>query len=634
MASALELKSPNGDFVASLSNDMDQLTLAITRKGKIVLHESPVGLVIDHNNLAHKAKIDSKELYSLDETYKWYGDQDRRQNKCKGAKLKISSHGQIFELDLRAYDTGIAFKFCYIPVKESLFNGESTVLNLPSKLKAKYMRHSMGEESRVYTANITEIAKSAKHARTLPPLLLYPKDMSSYTVILEGGGFNFHGFSLMPQKSLDHILPLKVEYAEKLEGWKFNTKLETSWKIISQVDTLNTLFNNPIVSNVCPSPDPRLFPNGIEEEWIKPGKSTWNWWAKISAKYEEQIKLVDLAAQIGADYHLVDIGWDQKWIEDGLTPYDHLKNLCDYAAKKDIGIWVWKSSDVSFNMEMPGGEKGMAKWKSLEDVAINKDLDKMRAEVARIAKAGAKGIKLDYIQSENSEWKSYMEDFLKVCAENKLMVNFHGCPSPAGEARTYPNEVTREAIYGGEKLRGGGGAAKMPSSMYVDLIFTRLLAGHSDYTPAIFAKKQGAGFTHAMQLASAMMITSPLLCWADHPNNYLASEGLEIFKSLPTHWDETRVLNDSKLGEQLIMARRKGNDWYIAGINACADKSKQITLNTNFLKNSNYQAYICRDNGKDASIVAEHKAIENNDPLVLNMMASGGFIVRMTKTED
>ena len=455
---ALELKSPSGNFKALLINEADHLKLRIEKEGEIVLQDSPIGIVINDKNLGYKCSLGDKSFYEINEQYKWFGDQSTRINKCNGLKVQVSSAKGIFELELRAYDTGIAFKFNYSPEQKVLFNGESTVLNFSSDLMAKYMRHSMGEESRVYTDSIKEIGSSAKHARTLPPLLLFPEDMKSYTVVLEGGGFNFHGYSLMPIKSKAGQCSFKVEYAEKLQGWEIDQKIETGWKIISQVSNLNDLLNNPIVSNVCPAPDPKLFPKGINEEWIKPGKSTWNWWAKISAKYNEQIKLVDLAAQMGADYHLVDIGWDQKWIEDGLTPYEHLKKLCDYAAKKNIGIWVWKSSDVSFNMEMPGGEKGMTKWKSLEEVAVNKDLDKMRAEVKRIADTGAKGIKLDYIQSENSEWKSYMEDFLKVCAENKLMVNFHGRPSPAGEARTYPNEMTREAIYGGEKLRGGGGA--------------------------------------------------------------------------------------------------------------------------------------------------------------------------------
>ncbi len=269
------------------------------------------------------------------------------------------------------------------------------------------------------------------------------------------------------------------------------------------------------------------------------------------------------------------------------------------------------------------------KFDSLKAVHVSLDVDQMRAEVKRIADAGAKGIKLDYIQSENSKWKTYMENFLKVTAEHKLMVDFHGCPTPAGEARTYPHEVTREAIYGGEKLRGGGGAKKMPTSMYIDLVFTRLLAGHADYTPGIFVDPQGEGFSHAMQLASAMIITSPLLCWADNPKQYLASKGLEIIKSLPTVWDETRVLKESRLSDLVVFARRKDTTWYVAGINGLADKKQQYKLDLGFLKGKTYDAFICKDDiSGSPKIVAEKKVVAKGDTLTLDMNMSGGFILR------
>jgi alpha-glucosidase len=307
-----------------------------------------------------------------------------------------------------------------------------------------------------------------------------------------------------------------------------------------------------------------------------------------------------------------------------------LKDLCDYAAEKGVGIWVWKTSDVSLNLELTKGST-KNKFQPLEEVHVSLDLEEMRAEVKRIADAGAKGIKLDYIQSENSKWKTYMENFLKVCAEHKLMVDFHGCPTPAGETRTYPNEMTREAIYGGEKLRGGGGAEKMPTAQYIDLLFTRGIAGHADYTPGIFSQPQGEGFTHAMQLASGMMFTSPLLCWADHPEQYLASEGLEIIKSLPTVWDETIVLPGSRLEKLVVFARRKGTNWYIAGINGWADKKQVYTLKLDFLGNGKYEALICRDDvtGGSHLIKADAAIFSKNKIINLDMLPSGGFIIRL-----
>ncbi len=621
------VNSPDGLLAARVFLDAEQhLALQVEHDGKVILMPSPMGIVIDGTDLGQAARVVSSETYAIDEMYPWNGNHATARNKCNGMRFRLSTAETAWSLDLRSYDDGIAFQFSTDADRKVLFGGESTVLRFDPSLTAKYMRHSMGEESRVYTSPVTEIA-AQKFNRTLPPLLLYPESMSHYIMVLEGGGFGFHGYSLLAQEGAT----FKVDYAEKPEGWDIEGGVETAWKIICTVDSLNALVNTDLVPNVCLPPDPSLFPEGLNEPWIKPGRSTWNWWAKVSWKYEEQLKLVDLGAQMGADYHLVDIGWDQKWKDDSRSSYDYLRQLCEHGAGKGIGIWVWKTSDVSLNLELMKDSSKKGKFESMKGVHVSLDVEEMRAELKRIADAGAKGIKLDYIQSESSKWKSYMETFLKVCAEHKLMVDFHGCPTPAGEARTYPNELTREAIHGGEKLRGGGGAAKKPTAQYIDLLFTRGIAGHADYTPGIFSHPQGEGFTHAMQLASAMMFTSPLLCWADHPEQYLASEGLEIIKTLPTVWDETIVLPGSKLDELAVFARRKGKDWYVAGINGFPDKNQTYSLRLNFLGEAKYDTFLCRDDVTDGShlIKADVRVVRRNETLDLSMLPSGGFIIRL-----
>ena len=171
----------------------------------------------------------------------------------------------------------------------------------------------------------------------------------------------------------------------------------------------------------------------------------------------------------------------------------------------------------------------------------------------------------------------------------------------------------------------------MVTAQYIDLLFTRGIAGHADYTPGIFSHPQGEGFTHAMQLASAMMFTSPLLCWADHPEQYLASEGLEIIKTLPTVWDETIVLPGSKLDELAVFARRKGKDWYVAGINGFPDKNQTYSLRLNFLGEAKYDTFLCRDDVTDGShlIKADVRVVRRNETLDLSMLPSGGFIIRL-----
>ena len=211
------------------------------------------------------------------------------------------------------------------------------------------------------------------------------------------------------------------------------------------------------------------------------------------------------------------------------------------------------------------------------------------------------------------------------------MVDFHGCAIPAGESRTYPNELTREAIWGGEKLRGGGGAKKMPTSHYIDQIFTRLIAGHADFTPGILNPENGAGYTQTMQLASAMLFTSPLLCWADHPELFLECNGLEIIKTCPTVWDETIVLDGTRLSSLAVFARRDGKDWYISGINGLAGDKQTYQLDLGFLSSNSYDGFLYIDDftGGGPEIITEEKVVSKGDKLNLNMLPNGGFILRL-----
>lgn len=625
----MQVESPDKNVVVTVYAGKDgHLMMLVRRNGATVLQPSRAGIIVDGTDLGENATIEKSERYSVDETYPWRGNRSVAVNRCNGAKITLRTGNFRWQMDVRAYDDGAAFMYSYDAGRSTLFGGESTVLSFDDSLRAKYMRHSMSEESRVYSGAVTDVYDKTKTKLTMPPLLLYPDDTSGYIAILEGGGINFHGYALQAVGGGR----FRVVYAEKPDGWEIDGPVATAWKIICSVDSLNELVNCDLVANVCPPPDPKLFPRGLSEDWIKPGKSTWNWWARLSNDHKTQMMLVDKAAEMGAQYHLVDIGWDQgkTWQDETRDPYDYLKLLCDYAAKKGVGIFAWKCSDVSLNLELQGSPD--SKFWNLKPVQVSQNLDEMRAEVKRIADAGAKGIKLDYIQSENSKWKTYMENFLKVCAEHKLMVDFHGCPIPAGESRTYPNEVTREAIYGGEKLQGGGGAAKMPTASYIDLVFTRMLAGHADYTPGIFNPENGKGFTHSMQLASAVILTSPYLCWADHPDNYLASDAIEIIRTLPTVWDETIVMDGSALDKLVVFARRNGNNWYVAAINGYADKRQGYDLGLSFLGEGNYEAFICKDNLQSGSypVQTQERKVNAGDTLKMTMLPNGGFVIRLT----
>jgi alpha-glucosidase len=201
-------------------------------------------------------------------------------------------------------------------------------------------------------------------------------------------------------------------------------------------------------------------------------------------------------------------------------------------------------------------------------------------------------------------------------------VNFHGANKPAGEPRTWPNEMTREGIHGLEQNKWSA----IPVQHYAVLPFTRLVAGHGDFTPVTFQERYLKGTTFAQQLATAILYTSPMQCWADKPEIYLKSPCLPLIQNMPCDWDETRVLPVSKIGKLAAYARKKGESWFIGIVNG-ETKEKTLVLDFSFLGNGAYSATYYKDAmDNPASIIVEkNMPVNNKTSLQVTMLPGGGF---------
>src|SRR6185437_15304003 len=207
-----------------------------------------------------------------------------------------------------------------------------------------------------------------------------------------------------------------------------------------------------------------------------------------------------------------------------------------------------------------------------------------------------------------------------------LLIDFHGADKPTGYNRRFPNELTREGIYGQEwrtyTPQGAINNAIIP--------FTRFLAGPADYTPGVFDSKLSYGTSRAQQLALTVIYNSPLLCWADDPAVYLGSPALDIIRAMPTTWDETRVLAPSRIGELAAFARRKGNDWYL-GIISAGDE-KRLDLPLAFLGAGAFRGEIIGDDRTSPDRVLHSIAgFTAADTLPVLLQAKGGFVGRFVR---
>lgn len=432
-----------------------------------------------------------------------------------------------------------------------------------------------------------------------PPVTVLLPGGKGYAAITEGGLTDFAGLSLMAKG--DRVLAANLSGLTRKKG-----RIETPWRIVEIGADLNTLVNCDIIAAVSPGYDKKLFPKGFATDWVKPGRSVWSWLAAERAITLPNMKhFTDLAAELGFEYNLVDEGWG-RWTDSatGRNNWDMMKELVDYSTPKGVKIWVWKAYPDR------GGIPGL------------KEPEARRAFFKKAKELGIVGLKIDFFDSEAQEIIDFYQAALKDAAAYGLMIDFHGANKPTGESRTYPNEMTREAIRGLEnRAPWAEGNTTLP--------FTRYLAGHADFTPIHFGNRlDEVSWTH--QVATAVVFTSPFLCYGADPQSILDNPAKEFIKSIPSTWDETIVLPQSSIGETVLFARRKGSAWFIAALNGLKE-AKTLTVDLSFLKSSTYSLYEMKDDGaKQADAEIKEGTITNKNVLSINVNPSGGYVGRLT----
>jgi len=452
-----------------------------------------------------------------------------------------------------------------------------------------------------------EIADVKAGEWAAPPLTFKLPDGAGYASITEAALINYAGMGLQADGQGGFNLrlgdahpasyPFRLRYAPDVERLKqpaaIAGTITTPWRVVMIGADLNALVNCDIVNHVSPPPDDKLFPAGIKTDWLKPGRAVWKYLDGGENTLEEVKNFSQLAGQLGFEYQVVEGFWS-RWSE------AQMREAVEFSRQYKVGLLFWKHSR---DLRTPESRKQFF------------DL---------CQRIGVVGAKIDFFDHEAKETIDLYQTLLREAAESKLIVDFHGANKPAGEARTWPNEMTREGIYGLEHRRTPAWAP-----VNATLPFTRMLAGHADYTPVIFGERRKET-SWAHQIASAAIFTSPLLVYGAHPKSILANPAVEIIKSIPSVWDETIALPQSEIGELAAFARRSGATWFLAIMNGATARTAKIRLA--FLGRGIYQATLARD-WKDnaAAIRIGNASVGRNDSLTIDLRAGGGFIARFTK---
>jgi alpha-glucosidase len=380
----------------------------------------------------------------------------------------------------------------------------------------------------------------------------------------------------------------------------------TPWRIIT-IGSLKTIAQSTLGTDLAPAALLK------DASFVKPGKASWSW---INSKddnitFNEQKKYIDYACDMHWQYCLIDADWDTK------IGYDKIAELSAYANQKNVGLILWYNS---------AGDWNTIKYHPKDMLLTKEGREK---EFSRLQAMGIKGVKIDFFGGDGQSMIQYYIDILNDAAKYKLLVNFHGATLPRGWQRTYPHLMTTEAIYGMEMVTFEQQAADKQANHCAMLPFTRNAFDPMDFTPMNLTGLTSSTCirktTPAFELALSILFLSGIQHYAQSPEGMVRvpNDVKEFLRQLPDNWDDVKFL-EGYPGKYAVIARRSGNQWYIAGING--DKNeKKVNLDISSFKKNKVTLFTDGTGSELFSKAMLNAAKQKKCDITLS--ANGGFVM-------
>lgn len=627
----LTMSSPSGNIVLTLTAG-DSIRFSVSRDNRTVIESATVGMTLSDRTLGRDVKIKSVKRGKVREKI----------NPVVAFKHSVidNSYNSMlvdfaggYALELRVFDDGVAHRFMtslkkpnveVIDEKFAVVFPDRSIANLqmPERFKTSY------EDP--YTRKILSEWSSADRMSTLPVLveesdgicvLISESDLSDYPCMFLRGDGAGGVFSVFPRQPLEFgddgdrsVKILKeADYmactaADRAFPWRYMA-IGTPGDIIEQTFTCRLAS-----------------PSAIGDAgWVRPGFVSWEWW-NGATPYGEDVDFVagcnldtykyfiDFAAHYGIPYILMDEGWAKSTL-DPYTPNPDvdLHELVRYGKEKGVDIFLWLT------------------WLAVEN---NFDLFKTFKDW------GIAGVKIDFMDRSDQWMVNFYERVCAEAAKNGLMIDFHGSFKPAGLEYKYPNLVSYEGVRGMEQM----GACYPDNSLY--LPFMRNAVGPMDYTPGAMISMQPECYraerpnsasigTRAYQMALFVVFESGIQMLADNPTLYYRNDDCtKYITSLPVTWDETRAI-EAKPGEYVVVARRKGDKWYIGAITNTKGGARDMTVSLDFLDGGKEYVMESFEDGVNADRQAmdyrrKHSVVTSDTDLNIRLARSGGFTAVLT----
>lgn len=622
----VSVASPNGWLKFAIDNSDGSPSYAVTYTGIEIMLDSPLGLVADYGDFSKDLKLVAVKRGTIDKKY--HLDRIKKSdNRFEANSLEcefVNPEGNRMILEVQVAHCNIAFRYRLLkPDGRGAVRvmDESTGFHLPpyatgfltpqSDAMVGWKRTKPSyEEEYIIDAPIDTKSKYG-HGFTFPAVFRIAD--KAWTLVSETGVDRNYCASRLSDPE-NGVFTLEFPMPEENNGNgtvepAFSLPGVTPWRLITVGHSPRPLAQTTLPWDVVEE----KYPASID---YKPGKSTWSWilWQDDAINMEDSKKYIDLASEMGYPYTLIDAGWDKTMGREGI------ENLVEYGKEKGVAPFLWYSSS--------------GYWNDIEQSPINKmdDPTARKAEMKWMKEAGVKGIKVDFFGGDKQETMRLYEDILSDANDNGLMVIFHGCTLPRGWERMYPNYVGSEAVLASENMIFSQHFCDNEAVNATLHPIIRNAAGAMEYGGTFLNKRLNRGndggnrrmTSDAFQLALAVIYQSPLQNFALAPNNLTDADpiALDFMREVPTLWDDVALL-EGYPGKFVVMSRRSGDKWYVAGINA-EKETKELTLNLDSLGEG--KAVMISD-GKNGKLRKEEITIGKDRKRKVSIPHASGFVI-------
>ncbi len=624
----VEIQSPDRQLKLTVSVNNGQPVYSVSYQGKLMLENSPLGLVTNEADFSAGMKYLGKEEDAVNRQYT-NAKIKKAEVQYKANKLTClleNDRQQKMNIVFQVSDNNIAFRY-EIPVLDKrmscVVKSEATGYKFPAATTTflSPMMGPMGGFARTspsYESGYEPDATMGKQTRGKNGYVfpgLFRVGDKGWVLLSETGVSSLYCAAHLSDGIGEGLYV--VEYPDPRQNNGFGSTGAalalpgvTPWRTITVGADLKPIVETTIPFDMV---EPLYEPSRP----FKYGRGTWSWiiWQDPSMNYADQVKFIDLAATLRFEYILIDALWDTN------IGKEKMKELIRYASSKGVDVLLWYNSNGPFN-DAPMGPRN----KMSSSIARKK-------EMKWLQEVGVKGLKVDFLGGDKQETMRLYEDILSDANDYGLMIIFHGATLPRGWEVMYPNYVGSEAVLASEMLIFSQ-QVRESEAFYASLHpFIRNTVGSMEFGGVLLNKyltKNNAERNHRLttdgfQLATAVLFQNPVQLFGLTPNNLTDVPDFEIsfMKEVPTVWEET-IFIDGYPGRYCIIARRHGSQWYVAGVNANKEAMK-IKIKLPMLAGKKVQMY---NDKMDRTTYTSENMIARSGELEIEMQSGGGFVIK------